>query len=144
MSLSPLVLRGVRPLLAQVVAVPSQNFWLSSKSMLVVPVGSCTRDQNSSRNPLIPCVLSTKTPNALRSLLLGGIPPSTTDGSAVSSLVPLPNDSSSFPDGVSVFTIASCCVPGSVEVSSQSIHPELSTTWLASGSISKPLPARVA
>src|ERR687898_833495 len=116
MSLSPLVLRGVRPLGAQLVGVAevSQNFWLSSKSMLVVPVGSCTRDQNSSRNlpvglPAVTSPDSVKTPNALRSLLLGGIPPSTTVGRAVSSLVPSPKDSSSFPDGVSSLTVAPCC-----------------------------------
>jgi hypothetical protein len=32
------------------VALGSQNFWFSSKSMFVVPDGFWTRDQNSSRN----------------------------------------------------------------------------------------------
>src|SRR5215208_3425802 len=108
MSLSPTVLRGVRPLGAQLAGVVAeQDFWLSSKSMLVVPDGACTRDQNSSRN--LPVGLaavtspdSVNTPKALRSLLFGGIPPSTTEGNAVSSLVPLPKDSSPDPDAVSV------------------------------------------
>src|SRR5215203_1525648 len=151
MSLSPLVLSGVRPLGAQLVGVfeRSQSFWLSSKSMLVVPVGSCTRDQNSSRNlpvglAAVTSPASVNTPKALRSLLFGGIPPSTTVGKAVSSLVPSPKDSSPDPEAVSVLTIAPCCVPEAVEVSSQSIHPALLTTWLASTSISNPLPASVA
>src|SRR5438477_3365112 len=51
-SLSPTVRTGVTPLVEQFggVALGSQKFWFSSKSMFVVPDGFWTRDQNSSRN----------------------------------------------------------------------------------------------
>ena len=44
---------GVMPLAEQLLAgdPAPQNSLLSSKSMFVVPDGSCTRDQKSSRNP---------------------------------------------------------------------------------------------
>src|SRR3954469_16970046 len=50
-SLSPAVRAGVMPLVEQFVGVAdgSQFFWLSSKSMFVVPDGFWTRDQKSSR-----------------------------------------------------------------------------------------------
>ena len=96
--------------------------------MLVVPEGSCTRDQNSARNlPVgfeavtVPCSL--KTPNAFRSLLFGGIPPSTMDGIAVSSLVPFPKDSSPDPLGVSFLATTPERKPVPVPPVSQSIHP---------------------
>ena len=46
---------GVTPLALQTEpAVPEAHlFLLNSKSMLVVPVGSCTRDQNRFRKPLL-------------------------------------------------------------------------------------------
>src|SRR5690349_2108960 len=108
MSLSSLVRAGVsgvtfRPLSAQFVglAVGSQNFWLSSKSMFVVPDGFWTRDQNSSRN--LPAELdSVKTPNFLRSLLFGGMEPVTMVGLASFSALPWPKASSPPPLGLSL------------------------------------------
>src|SRR6185369_13240995 len=78
-SLSPTVRTGVTPLVEQFVGVAlgSQNFWFSSKSMFVVPDGFWTRDQNSSRNwGAVPP--SAYSPNVFRSLLLGGIETVTT------------------------------------------------------------------
>src|SRR4051812_37753649 len=64
--------------------------------MLVVPLGSCTRVQNRCRNWLVP-TFSVQEPNSFRSLLFGGIDPSITEGTAVSSLVPLPKELSPDP-----------------------------------------------
>src|SRR5215212_321556 len=142
MSLSPLVLTGVTPFDDLV------ELWFSSKSMLVVPDGSCTRDQNSARclpvgfeAVTVPC--SVKMPNAFRSLLFGGIWPATMLGTAVSSLVPLPKDSSLWPLGESFFATTPVRRPVPVPPVSQSIHPVVLTTRLASVSTSNALPFKV-
>jgi hypothetical protein len=62
--------------------------WLNSKSMFVVPEGSCTRCQNRLRNLAPEGLVSRYTPKLSRSLLFGGMLPSTTLGTAVSSFVP--------------------------------------------------------
>src|SRR5215212_9073104 len=150
MSLSPVVRSGVSgvtplPLFAQFVGVAfgSQNFWLSSKSMFVVPDGFCTRDQNSSRNLPVPAV-SVNTPNFFRSLLFGGIAPLTMVGFAVSSFVPWPKLSSPPPLGLSSFasTPGRRLVP--VPPASQSMQSAGPSTFrLALTSISKLLPVSV-
>src|SRR5215212_9559629 len=150
MSLSPVVRSGVSgvtplPLFAQFVGVAfgSQNFWLSSKSMFVVPDGFCTRDQNSSRNLPVPAV-SVNTPNFFRSLLFGGIAPLTMVGFAVSSFVPWPKLSSPPPLGLSSFasTPGRRLVP--IPPASQSMQSAGPSTFrLALTSISKLLPVSV-
>ena len=92
------------PLVAQFVGVAagSQDFWLSSKSMFVVPDGFWTRAQKSWRN-LAPAPVSVLMPKNFRSLLFGGIDPLTMVGLASSSDVPWPNESSPDPVGLSAF-----------------------------------------
>src|SRR5215218_244103 len=143
MSLSPALRFGVTyfgafavPLLAHSVAVPSQNSLLSSKSMLVVPLGFCTRDQNSSRN-----ASSVKTPNALRSLLFGGIDPSTIVGFGLSSAVPWPKLSSFAPVGLSFLASTPERNALSVPLVSQSMQPSVLTIRFALVSISNALPS---
>src|SRR5215213_8270904 len=97
-SMSPAVRRGVIPLPLH--PVPGQEFLLNSKSILVVPLGSWTRLQNRFRNPDV-VEPSWYTPKAFRSLLFGGMLPSTTVGTVVLSLVPCPNESSPEPEGLS-------------------------------------------
>ncbi len=151
MSLSPVWRIGVTytgvlvPLFAQVSGVPRQAVRLSSKSIVTVPLGLLIRDQNSCRN-LPPGPTSEFTPNSRRSLLLGGIEPSTIVGAAVFSLVPCPNDSSPGPlaeSGPAVtLSRRSASVPVSVPVLSQSMQGLApSTLRFALASISKLLPA---
>src|SRR5581483_2069845 len=127
----------------------SHWLWLNSKSMLVVPEGSWTRAQKRWRNDPAAFV-SVKTPNVLRSLLLGGMLPVPTVGTAVSSLAPPPKESSLLPVKASVFVMTPCRIAGTDEPSggaSQSRLAEftaaLSTVRLALLSISKLLPARL-
>src|SRR5438067_6444243 len=127
MSLRPIVRNGVSGtatwLLAQFVgvAVGSQNFLLSSKSMFVDPDGFCTRDQNSWRNLEVPLV-SWLMPNTFRSLLFGGMEPATIFGLASSSAVPPPKASSLAPVGLSAWVITPDRIAVPVPPASQSMH----------------------
>src|SRR5215217_6274836 len=82
-------------------------------------------------------------PNALRSLLFGGMDPSTIVGLELFSAVPCPKLSSPEPVALSFLTS-----PGRNEVPvppvSQSMQPDVLTIRLALVSISNALPARVA
>src|SRR4026208_2620797 len=92
MRRSPAVRTGVTPF------DESGLLWLNSKSMFVVPLGSWTRDQYRFRKPLL-VEPSWYRPKNFRSLLLGGMLPATTVGTAVSSFVPCPKELSPEPVG---------------------------------------------
>ena len=62
--------------------------WFSSKSISVVPLGSCTRVQNRFRKPGPPASGSTYAPKLSRSLLLLGMLPVVVPGQGSSSLEP--------------------------------------------------------
>ncbi len=66
----------------------SVDDWLSSKSISVVPLGSCTRVQNRFRKPGPPTSGSTYAPNVSRSLLLFGMLPVVVPGQGSSSFAP--------------------------------------------------------
>ena len=101
--------------------------------MFVVPDGSWTRVQKRCRN--LPFAFSsTYTPKSFRSLLFGGIEPDTTVGTAVSSLLPWPNELSSVPLGWSV-SRSSATLAQSMD------GDPCSTVRFASVSISKWLPS---
>src|SRR5215207_4365597 len=128
-SRSPLVRTGVTPFDERV------SDWLNSKSMFVVPVGSWTRCQNICRKSP-PAASSRYVPNVSRSLLLGGMLPLTTEGTAVSSFEPWPNESS--PPPLSLSLLRASATPA------QSIDGAASSTFrFASVSISKLLPGRL-
>src|SRR4029079_16215441 len=95
-SRSPAVRTGVTPFDERTL------LWLNSKSMFVVPWGSWTRDQYRFRKPLL-VEPSWYTPKNFRSLLFGGMLPSTTDGMAVSSFVPWPKELSPPPEARSAW-----------------------------------------
>src|SRR5918995_3566301 len=133
MSRSPAVRTGVTPLPETVLD------WLNSKSMFVVPEGSCTRCQNRFRNLRPAGVVSRWTPKVSRSLLFGGMLPLTTLGTAVSSLVPFPKELSPLPDGVSALRV-SVTVAQSIDGAGSPTGEGSSTLRFASVSISKLLP----
>src|ERR1700675_3711665 len=92
MRRSPAVRTGVTPLPLFV------GDWFSSKSMLVVPEGACTRSQARYKKS-VPEIFWLAGEKRVRLLLLFGMDPETTLGTAVSSLVPLPKELSVFPVG---------------------------------------------
>src|SRR5687767_6517390 len=91
--------------------------------MFVVPLGFCTRDQNNWRNCSPSEPVSVFTPNQLRSLLFGGIEPSTSVGTGSFSDVPSPKESSPPP-----LVLSSCFTPRVPVPTSQSIQFAASAT----------------